>query len=311
MFKKIIKITVKQIKTFNKTSNWFKILVALIVVLFLFHLFTTKKEAFVQKKKFIVKENTAVYDKFYSEIYDDLIFDKVKNEYEVGEIINITHPTNESRILDIGSGTGEIVSLFNKKGYKAEGIDISPAMIKRSHEKYPQLKFLEGDMTKSIHFQSNSFTHITSLYFTIYYIKNKLQFFQNCYDWLMPGGSLVIHLVNRDKFDPILNVADPLVWVSPQKYAKKRITSSLVKFKDFQYKANFDFYKEKNLAEFTETMTDDNTKNVRKNIHNLYMPTQKKILAMAKNVGFILKGKIDLVNVQYEYQYLYILYKPE
>ena len=51
MFKKIIKITVKQIKTFNKTSNWFKILVALIVVLFLFHLFTTKKEAFVQKKK--------------------------------------------------------------------------------------------------------------------------------------------------------------------------------------------------------------------------------------------------------------------
>ena len=84
-----------------------------------------------------------------------------------------------------------------------------------------------------------------------------------------------------------------------------------VKFKDFQYKANFDFYKEKNLAEFTETMTDDKTKNVRKNIHNLYMPTQKKILAMAKNVGFILKGKIDLVNVQYEYQYLYILYKPE
>ena len=26
---------------------------------------------------------------------------------------------------------------------------------------------------------------------------------------------------------------------------------------------------------------------------------------------YILKGKIDLVPVQYEYQYLYVLYKPE
>ena len=41
------------------------------------------------------------------------------------------------------------------------------------------------------------------------------------------------------------------------------------------------------------------------------MPTQKKILALAKQLGFILKGKADLVNVQYEYQYLYFLYKPE
>ena len=41
------------------------------------------------------------------------------------------------------------------------------------------------------------------------------------------------------------------------------------------------------------------------------MQTQKKILGMAKKSGFILENKIDLVNVQYEYQYLYILKKPE
>ena len=37
----------------------------------------------------------------------------------------------------------------------------------------------------------------------------------------MPGGYFVLHLVNRDKFDPILNTADPLHIVSAQKYAKK------------------------------------------------------------------------------------------
>ena len=45
--------------------------------------------------------------------------------------------------------------------------------------------------------------------------------------------------VNRNKFDPILNSADPLQMVSAQKYAKKRITSSLIKFKDFQYRGDF------------------------------------------------------------------------
>lgn len=311
MFKTINKQITKQIKKFNKTSNWFKMTISLIIVLISIHMLSTNRETFIQKKQFILKEGPEVYDSFYSEIYDDLIFDKIKNEYEVGEIINITHPTSESRILDIGSGTGEIVSLFNKKGFQSEGLEISTAMVKRSQKKYPHLTFSQGDVMKSMNFEMNTFTHISCLYFTIYYMENKLQFFKNCYNWLMPGGSLIVHLVNRDKFDPILNVADPLVWVSPQKYAKQRITSSIVKFKDFQYKANFDFDKVNNLAEFGETMKDDKTGNIRKNIHKLYMPTQKKILSMAKSVGFILKGKIDLVNVQYEYQYLYVLYKPQ
>ena len=43
----------------------------------------------------------------------------------------------------------------------------------------------------------------------------------------------------------------------------------------------------------------------------MHMPTQKHILSIAKENGFILLGKIDMVPVQYEYQYLYILQKPE
>ena len=301
----------RQIKKFNKSSNWLKITIALITVLVVFKFLSNDREHFTKKKKFVMKEGQKIYDKFYCEIYDDLIFNKVKNEYEVGEIINTTKATSKSRVLDIGSGTGEIVSLFNKKGIGAQGLELSPFMIKKSKNKFPHLKFTQGDVAKSMAFPSNNFTHITCLYFTLYYIENKMQFFKNCYDWLMPGGSLVINLVNRNKFDPILNSADPLLWVSPQKYAKKRITSSIIKFKDFQYKANFSLNKSNDTAEFTETMKDDKTGHVRKNVHTLYMETQKKILSFAKDVGFILKGKIDLVNVQYEYQYLYILYKPE
>ena len=69
--------------------------------------------------------------------------------------------------------------------------------------------------------------------------------------------------------------------------------------------------KGQNAAEFIETITDDKTKNVRQNTHKLYMPTQKHILSLAKSAGFIMQGKVDMTATQYEYQYLYILYKPE
>jgi ubiquinone/menaquinone biosynthesis C-methylase UbiE len=309
----MIKWISKNIKKFNKTSIWFKVFSLLILLLLIYHAHGSKnmKEPFIQQKKFIIKEGSGIYDKFYSNIYDSLVFDKVKNDYEVGEIINTTKPTQKSRILDIGSGTGQIVNLFQDKGFNAQGLELSSAMVEIAKKNFPKYNFKVGNALETMIYPGNNFTTVTCLYFTIYYIKDKLQFLKNCYHWLMPGGNLVLNLVNRDKFDPILNTADPLLWVSAQKFAKKRITNSIVKFKDFEYKGNFDLDKPNNTATFTETMKDDKTGHIRQNIHKLFMPTQKKILALAKQLGFILKGKADLVNVQYEYQYLYFLYKPE
>ena len=307
----MLRWTTRNIKKFNKTSVWFKVSLIFVLLLLVYHIHNrTIKESFVQQKEFLLKEGPDIYDDFYSEIYDDLIYDKVKNEYEVGEIINTTQPTQQSRVLDIGSGTGRVVKLFKDKGLPAEGLELSSSMVSKASKNFPECSFKQGDATKAMTYPANSFTHITCLYFTLYYIRNKEQFFRNCYDWLIPGGYLIISLVNRDQFDPILNTADPLVWVSAQKYAKERITSSVIKFKDFQYKANFSLDKPDDLATFTETMKDDKTGNVRQNIHRLFMPPQKYIISLAKNVGFILQGKVDLVNIQYEYQYLYILYKP-
>ena len=304
----------KMIKSYKKSNIWGQSLCWLFILLLLciiIHKYRPMKEGFVQREKFILKRNGDLYDDFYTTIYDDLVYSSIKNDFEVGEIIRNTKPTKESILLDIGSGTGHHLNLFNKEGISTIGLETSSSMIKKAKKKYPDLTFKEGDALNSMLFSQNSFTHITALYFTLYYIKNKRLFFQNCFDWLMPGGYLVIHLVNRDQFDPILPSADPLLIISPQKYAKKRITNSLVKFKDFQYKANFNLTKNKNKAVFTETFKDDTTAHVRQNIHTFYMPTQKHILSLAKETGFILLGKIDMVMAQYEYQYLYILQKPE
>ena len=75
--------------------------------------------------------------------------------------------------------------------------------------------------------------------------------------------------------------------------------------------ANFQYEKGNDKASFTETFTDDATQHVRQNEHTLYMEKQANILSKAKKVGFILEGKIEMTEVQYEYQYLYFLQKPE
>ena len=266
------------------------------------------------ERKFELIEGPAIYDKFYANIYDELVFCKMKDDFEIGEIINTTHPTSESRILDIGSGTGHHVSNFKANGFAAVGVDISPAMVAKAKTNYPDSEFKLGDVLETMLYPANSFTHITCLYFTLYYIKNKRQFFENCIHWLRPGGYLAVHLVDRDKFDPILPAGDPFGIVSPQKYAKKRITSTIVKFKGFDYKSEFEVGDTEDAdvanASLQETFKNKKDGKVRKNKHHFYMATQTAILAIAKSVGFIMTAKIDMLKCQYTHQYIYILQKP-
>jgi SAM-dependent methyltransferase len=311
---KFLKKTINNIqKSFKKASGWFKLVLLLIVILLgavIVNRNIPDVEGFQQEKKYISKDNDNLYDDFYCEIYNELIFDPNKQNYEVTELDKVANIDKKSRILDVGCGLGHHVEYYRKKGINVQGLDKSESMVKVAKRRYPKAKFQKGDVLKAMIYRPQTFTHILTLYFTIYYIENKAVFFKNVYDWLKPGGILVIHLVNRELFDPILESANPLLIVSPQKYAKKRITKSSVKFENFTYKANFDLPKNSKNASFIETFVDDSTRHVRKNEHKLYMETQKEILAQAKNVGFIMKSRIDLVNCAYEYQYLYLLQKP-
>ena len=65
-------------------------------------------------------------------------------------------------------------------------------------------------------------------------------FFENCFNWLAPGGVLILHLVDIANFDPILPVSDPLSLLNVQDYSNKRITNSIVNFDKMTYKADFD-----------------------------------------------------------------------
>ena len=307
--------TINSIATFYKNmSHCGKILfflaLFLIVIVFLKPLQMPKREGFVQQDTFLFKQGSDIYDDFYSEIYDFLVFNSVKNSYEIGEIINITTPSNKSKILDVGSGTGHHVAQLAENNLDVTGIDISPSMVQKAKDNFPQYNFKVADALNNSSFSSNTFTHILCMYFTIYYFQDKKVFFNNAMNWLVPGGYLIVHVVDREQFDPILPPGNPLYVVSPQKYAKERITKTKVKFNEFEYSSNFNLIKDKNMAIFDEKFKFNDGK-VRKQEHKFYMEDKNVILNQATEAGFIIKGKINLVNCAYENQYLYVLVKPE
>jgi SAM-dependent methyltransferase len=294
-------------------SIYMKILLFLATLLVVFALTkplsTLQQEGFRQKERYVIRKNGKIYDDFYVSLFD-MLFQKDELVREELDLLSpIVEFNQDSHVLDVAAGSGMTLELLKKRNIPAIGIDESKAYVDLAKNKFSDIQIALGSPLKSNTFHPSSFSHILSLYFTLYYIKDKTIFFKNCYDWLMPGGYLVIHLVNRDKFDPIVPSGNPFLMVSPQKYAKQRITKSKVKLTNFQYDSDFTLNKEKNTGTFTETFTNDNDGHVRQNVHTLYMDTQRHILSLAKDVGFSLLGKLDLNIIQYEYNYLYILQK--
>ena len=285
-------------------------------------------EGFEQQDKYKVHENDTIYDNFYADIYDELFIQPNKIEAEVDEIIHITGALEGSerdkknfKVCDLGCGRGHHVHELKKKGVMSVvGCDKSDAMLQNARDLYPTCKFIKGDFMKPMLFSEEEYNVLTCFYFTVYYVQDKRAFLRNCYQWLKPEGYLILHLVDRNHFDPVVPGGKPLFIVSPQKFAKDRITNSLVKFRSFQYKSDFTAPPtskkgsgggtgEKNIGKFVEKITDDKTGKVRENIHTYYMPTNREMLEIAKEVGFTVTGQVDLVHVLNEYQYLYILKK--
>lgn len=279
------------IMSLYKSSKWCKILLLLLLILVFFVGTTSNsnKEGFInQKDKFTFKKGPQIFDTFYSNVYDNIITDKVKDEYIVGEVINKTSPTSQSFLLDIGSGTGDIVSLFNQKNIKAIGLDNSTSMINISKQKYPFLEFNKGDATNIMIYPAHTFTHVTCLNDTLYYIKDKKHLFKNIYEWLIPGGYFILSLDTNDTIN-ITNKNKEL-------------------FTDFSYKIQTE--SNGKMLLLNETFK-DNKGVVRKQQHQLFKDTNDNIMKDIRNEGFIINGKFSLTPVNYKNKNLYIIYKPE
>jgi ubiquinone/menaquinone biosynthesis C-methylase UbiE len=266
------------------------------------------------EKKYHYVKGIDLYDDFYSNVYDNLLYSSHKDKYVINQLKNGAELNSSSNVLDVGCGTGNMVNELVKLGVvNIIGLDISKSMITKAKKKYPDKTFIRGDALNRVLFPPNMFSHIMCDYFTYYYFENKTTFFKNCYYWLRPNGYLLLHLVDKHKFDPVVPPANPLYLVNAQKYAKKRITKSSVAFYGFDYTSQFiiDEKNDDDTSIFKETFKHKKTGNIRTQEHILYIEPIETTLKIAMNEGFMIETRIDLLQVQYEYQYIYILHKSK
>jgi len=260
---------------------------------------------------FEVKKENHVYDKLYSKYYDSIHLNERKNNFEIGKIIDLEKKKSNTKILDVGCGTGHHVDILKKKHYEVIGLDQSKDMIEQATEKYPACEFIEGNILNNSIFDYSSFSHILCLGRTIYLIKEKEKFFENCYSLLVNGGYLVVNLVNKKSFSPYLLDKTKKVLYDPEQYGKKS-TQMIVKFDK-----NMEFFSEIQKSSgkadgeyiFKEKFENFNTHSVRKNEINMYMPDISQIVKLAKSKGFEFHKKFSMNKINHEGEYLYVFKK--
>ncbi len=271
-------------------------------------------------------DNTTLYDKFTAGIYDKLVQGEKRSMLEAvllrgeWERATPTVPLAQWRVLDAGCGTGILTAAFAKMGVqRVVGLDRSEAMIAHARTTTVPATTLTDAQRAAVQFRvadlenlgaagQGEFTHAAVMYFTIYYIQDKPSFFRNMAYWVAPGGVLSVHVVNKYKFDPMLEAAAPTVF-SLQKYASERIMKSQVAFDQFDYEGVFDIDDAPGAraAEFRETFRFKDG-SVRRHRHVFDMPDIQDVVAAATAAGWQYRGYIDNVAAAFEYSYTLLFF---
>ena len=293
-------------------AYWLIALVA-IAILLLSQLHTVHRELFDNEREKNGETDThedysEIYDDFYANVYDKLFTTPERVSFEKASIREYAlseWPKDEIKLLDVCCGTGPHVDWLCREGIDIVGLDSSESMLKKAREKCKSARFYKGDIARAETFAPKSFSHAMMLYFSIYQFQNAKMILDNIYSWLRPGGIFVIHLVDPNKFDPILDAASPFGPFSVQKYSTERVIDSDVFFDKFKYKSRFVKDPDTDKARFEEVFEFEEPKHsYRENIHHLTMPTIPAMLDIVKSAGFTRHEMVDMTPVGYEYQYL-------
>src|SRR6516165_1686391 len=100
-----------------------------------------------------------------------------------------------AQIADLGCGSGVFTNLLRKLDFNPVGLDISPKLIARARQKYPELEFLEGD-AEHLPFPSSSLDGVL-LSGLVHHFPDPSACANEVFRVLRPGGAFVAFDPNR------------------------------------------------------------------------------------------------------------------
>lgn len=287
-------------------------LAVLVLILYSVTLWTSSVEDFENQSGDTFERPEEIYDDTYASIYNLLWHSNEKLQYEqvsMQDIALAEWPKSAVRVLDMCCGTAPHACWFKNLGVDYIGVDISDAMLNKAKNDCPTAKFQKGDVMQAHMFPQKSMSHAMLMNFSIYMFPNPKVIADNTYQWLQPGGYFIVHMVDPDKYDPVLDLASPFAAFSLQKYSLDRQTDSTIYFDKFKYVGRLNKKKDEDDAEYSETFTyydksDNSGKKYRENKHKWIMPSKERLIDLFKTSGFRHAETVDLVRTGKEYQYL-------
>jgi SAM-dependent methyltransferase len=291
----------------------------------------TVKEGFITESKEIEPkktentewlQNDTLFDEFYASVFTKLTQVETLLQAETAlclEEFQTTGKKEHMTILDAGCGVGIATCAFKKLGvHQVVGIDSSYDMIQYARNTILPNTTLTESEKQDVEFRNMNllgptsanaaeFTNACILYFTVYYFRDLDTLLRNMALWVKPGGSLAIEVVNKYKFEPVLNPSNPWIGISPQKYVKERLHKSNIVFDKFEYESVFEL--EDPRAEFRETFKFKDG-SIRRQKHTLYMRSIPEMIKIAKEAGWSYTKYVDLMPLSFPYGYL-LFFKRE
>ena len=206
------------------------------------------------------------------------LYSKISNYYELifpfkiqtYSFLSSYLSCDNSKILDIGCGTGHYIGRFAEQCHFTIGIDIDKSMIEYAKSHYSKATFLNLDML-NIHRLNESFNLIYSIGNVVSYLSQNqsIKILNSVYKVLLQGGVWIFQTVN---WDYILKSQE---YVVPAIYRQNRKIKFLRRYNKMSaHKINF------------QTALEDNNQKIFEESHTLYPIKENDYKSYHRNIGF-------------------------
>ena len=145
----------------------------------------------------------------FAAIYDDLMYDV--DYREVACFIGGFRSEGFRHLLDVGCGTGTILSMMSPEAASAAGLDISPEMADAARAKNPEAFIVTGDMRSPDSYTGlpdyGRYDMVISLFDCLNYLPDMEDLektFRNIFDAMAPGGTFVFDMNTEYKLSTVL-----------------------------------------------------------------------------------------------------------